>query len=308
MGSLLRAWLDLERRFHPHVAATSPFRVSTADFLGAMWLPVATTALYIAAFSYGIRKMEKQNPWDMKRALACWNFFLAAFSVRGALRTAPILLGNLRAFPFRRSLCHAAADDWGRGAAGLWVQLFILSKFAELADTAFIVLRKKRLLFLHWYHHLTVLLYCWHSYATEAPHALYFVAMNYAVHSLMYAYYGLMAVDAKPAWFLPEVVTGAQISQMVAGVFVQYSAARADCGVNRANLFAGSLMYASYLCLFVKFAVDRFVLKSYKRHEAIRAAAGQADAGNQWADAMPWTRWLAATIRRVASFPKLAAP
>ena len=51
MGSLLRAWLDLEQRFHPHVAATSPFRVSTADFLGAMWLPVATTALYIAAFS-----------------------------------------------------------------------------------------------------------------------------------------------------------------------------------------------------------------------------------------------------------------
>ncbi|KAH8045554.1 very-long-chain 3-ketoacyl-CoA synthase [Aureococcus anophagefferens] len=90
MGSLLRAWLDLEQRFHPHVAATSPFRVSTADFLGAMWLPVATTALYIAAFSYGIRRMEKQNPWDMKR-------------------------------------------------------LFILSKFAELADTAFIVLRKKRL-------------------------------------------------------------------------------------------------------------------------------------------------------------------
>ncbi|KAH8070212.1 very-long-chain 3-ketoacyl-CoA synthase [Aureococcus anophagefferens] len=176
MGSLLRAWLDLEQRFHPHVAATSPFRVSTADFLGAMWLPRLR-----------------------------------------ALRTAPILLGNLRAFPFRRSLCHAAADDWGRGAAGLWVQLFILSKFAELADTAFIVLRKKRLLFLHWYHHLTVLLYCWHSYATEAPHALYFVAMNYAVHSLMYAYYGLMAVDAKPAWFLPEVVTGAQISQMVAG-------------------------------------------------------------------------------------------
>ena len=24
MGSLLRAWLDLERRFHPHVAADAP--------------------------------------------------------------------------------------------------------------------------------------------------------------------------------------------------------------------------------------------------------------------------------------------
>ena len=31
------------------------------------------------------------------------------------------------------------------------------------------------------YHHVTVLLYCWHAYATEASQALYFVAMNYTV-------------------------------------------------------------------------------------------------------------------------------
>ena len=64
-----------------------------------------------------------------------------------------------------------------------WMALFIYSKIPELFDTFFIVARQSPLIFLHWYHHLTVLLYCWHSYATEAPHALYFVAMNFCCHA-----------------------------------------------------------------------------------------------------------------------------
>ena len=65
------------------------------------------------------------------------------------------------------------------GASGFWTVAFVLSKPLELFDTVFIVLRKKPLIFLHWYHHVTVLLFCWHSYAHRSPNALWFVAMNY---------------------------------------------------------------------------------------------------------------------------------
>ncbi len=41
-------------------------------------------------------------------------------------------------------------------------------KIPELIDTVFIVLRKKPLIFLHWYHHVTVVLYCWHSFAQRS--------------------------------------------------------------------------------------------------------------------------------------------
>ncbi len=55
----------------------------------------------------------------------------------------------------------------------------------ELFDTFFIVARKSKLIFLHWYHHVTVLLYCWHSFATRSSAGLFFVAMNYGVSHML---------------------------------------------------------------------------------------------------------------------------
>ena len=162
------------------------------------------------------------------------------------------------------------------------------------------------MLFLHWYHHLTVLLYCWHSYAAEAPHALYFVAMNYGVHSIMYTYYALMALHLKPSWFAPEVVTAAQILQVIVGVSVQVAAMRSNCGVDRNNLIAGGVMYFTYLLLFVKFAVDRFVTKRFRRSEVVAAVAGQAPSQDPLAEAFPWLAAVFRKMKKVVSQPKLA--
>jgi len=113
----------------------------------------------------------------------------------------------------------------------------------ELLDTAFIVLRKKPLIFLHWYHHVTVLLYCWHCYATRSSAGLWFTAMNFGVHALMYYYYFLTALRVHP-WWAP-VVTALQISQMFVGVAVcaavyYYQAVEGrPCDVSPANFQAG---------------------------------------------------------------------
>merc|ERR1712072_138491 len=65
------------------------------------------------------------------------------------------------------------------GPAGLWLTLFIFSKIPELIDTAFLVIRKKPVIFLHWYHHFTVMLYCWHALDTTAAPGIWFAAMNF---------------------------------------------------------------------------------------------------------------------------------
>ena len=68
------------------------------------------------------------------------------------------------AFAPKLALSLSRAKRYLVGPTGLWVGLFIFSKFPELLDTAFLVLQKKRVIFLHWFHHTTVLLYCWHAY------------------------------------------------------------------------------------------------------------------------------------------------
>ena len=66
-----------------------------------------------------------------------------------------------------------------------------------MIDTFFLVIHKKKVLFLHWYHHITVLLYTWYGYTHASPIGVHMTAMNYTVHAVMYGYYFLMAMKMK---------------------------------------------------------------------------------------------------------------
>jgi elongation of very long chain fatty acids protein 6 len=227
------------------------------------YLPLGITFSYLSACYFGQQYMKNRPAYDLQSSLACWNLFLSTFSFIGMLRTVPQLIYNLNSMSLQDNLCTDPKESFANGACGLWVQLFIFSKTPELIDTFFIVARKKPLLFLHWYHHVTVLLFCWHSYSTEASTGLFFVAMNYSVHAVMYGYYFLMAVNAKPKWLNPGLITLSQISQMVIGTSLcamTYSLlGTTNCAVKRENVVAGGLMYGSYLYLFCEFACKRFL-------------------------------------------------
>lgn len=173
------------------------------------------------------------------------------------------MLADVLSKPFEETVCANPMVAWGAGPSGLWVFLFIYSKIPELIDTVFIVLRKKPLIFLHWYHHVTVLLFCWSAYSTMAGSGLYFVAMNYSVHALMYGYYCLQALNVCPKSFPAILITLSQIAQMFIGTGVcisgwYYTLSGHTCHNEFSNLIAGALMYGSYLYLFVDFALRRY--------------------------------------------------
>jgi hypothetical protein len=249
---------DFERNFEfegPHGWISSHWNV-----------PIVAIVTYLIFCYKGGKEMAPRAPFDLKMELMVWNALLSLFSFVGMMRTAPFLLARLMEGTFRESVCTEATESYGTGAVGFWTYMFILSKLPELIDTVFIVLRKKKLIFLHWYHHVTVLLYCWHAYSTKAASGLYFVAMNYSVHALMYGYFCLQTVNKVPKNFPTYLITIMQISQMFVGTFVcvscwyYYSYTAEPCHNDFTNLIAGGMMYGSYFYLFVKFAVTRFLL------------------------------------------------
>ena len=136
-----------------------------------MWFPFVLSAIYVVLVFGGQRIMADREPFELKWSLAAWNLLLAVFSFIGMVRVVPQILLNVHEFGIEYTMCSRPDVQYGMGASGVWTTLFILSKPFELIDTAFIVLRKKPLIFLHWYHHVTVMIFCWHSYATKAGNA-----------------------------------------------------------------------------------------------------------------------------------------
>jgi len=234
------------------------------------WLSYVVVALYLVSLWGGIEYMKSRKPFDLRGPLALWNLVLAVFSFIGMIRLVPWLLVTLKTFGWSYTLCRAAIPMYGNGPCGLWVLLFIYSKYAELLDTAFLVLRKKKVSFLHWYHHCSVLMYCWHASGWETPTGIYFVAMNYSVHAIMYFYYFLAGVCKRPpkwAFF----VTVLQLSQMAVGIVVTVSHLSImisgnvhNCDGHTANLNAALGMYASYFALFAQFLLARYGKKHSK--------------------------------------------
>jgi hypothetical protein len=238
-------------------------------------LPITAVVLYLLFCYFGQIYMKSREPFNLLGPLAVWNLSLSVFSAWGAMRCIPHVFFLLSEMTFEQSVCAPAYLNYGGGACGFAVQMFCLSKLPELIDTVFIVLRKKPLIFLHWYHHVTVLLFCWMSYVTESSSGIYFAAMNYTVHAVMYFYFFLQAIKKMPKWFPPILITFMQISQMIIGTFIvgitiyyfnkgttTYDLGNGEstkCNNHYNNMVSGFIMYGSYLYLFVEFAVKRFI-------------------------------------------------
>lgn len=240
-----------------------------------MHIPIITVSVYMLLIYFGQKWMECRPQFQIKKQLIYWNLSLSIFSIIGVFYTAPHLMGMLYHGGLEYSVCAPAEGKYAHGNVAFWGTLFAFSKFPELIDTLFIVLRKRRVIFLHWYHHVTVLCYCWHGFATRASNTIFFMVMNYTVHGVMYFYYFLTAQGYRPSW--AKFVTIIQISQMFLGVQIcamtyYYWHQGKQCDVSVTNFIGASLMYFSYLLLFVWFALKKYVfMKSKKVKKADKA-------------------------------------
>lgn len=226
------------------------------------------SAIYILFILIGRRVMATREKFELRKPLLVWNLTLAVFSLIGTIRVWPEFLYAL----FNKGVVYSVCDgSYAYSITGFWAFMFIMSKLPELIDTLFIVLRKQELIFLHWYHHCTVLVYCWYSYKDFAASGRWFMNMNYFVHSLMYSYFALKSMKVRVPIWVSKLITSLQLVQMVFGCYVNWVAYTAkqsspdSCQISDSNVFYSFLMYFSYFGLFFQFFLDSYIKANAKK-------------------------------------------
>lgn len=264
-----REWSKL-----PGIGITFKFENSLTDidkrfkFLGdnfRLWYLLA--AVYIFTTFYLQNKMKPRKPFNLRHSLAAWNFGLSLFSLIVTVRLVPELIHTLIVKGFVGTICNASGmhED---ARIKYWIYAFALSKIVEFGDTLFVILKKRQLIFLHWYHHAVTFLYSFYCLGIYFPaYTRWFVAINAAIHTVMYAYYGARALGYRFSKQVNISITTSQVTQMAFGMMINiialnYRRNNPKCDAHPNPSIAGILLYSSLFILFANFFVNTYLLSS----------------------------------------------
>tara|TARA_Y100000768_G_C23985609_1_gene688640 strand:+ start:1130 stop:1888 length:759 start_codon:yes stop_codon:yes gene_type:complete len=238
------------RYYNWYISAKGMFEPQFMFFLLAIF--------YYPCILYGRKFMKDKPPFILKKPLFIWNTLLSFFSFYGFIVLFPYIYEKYNQNTLNTMICKH--EIFYTSKVAYIIAIFNATKCLEWGDTVFLILRKKPIIFLHWYHHLVTYLFCWHgtmySYKSDAT-GVYFCAMNLFVHFIMYGYYALSSINIR----LPYswIITVLQTIQMFIGVFLLlYTPFCKDSWSNNwfGNIF-GSIMYGSYTYLFSKILINK---------------------------------------------------
>ncbi|KAF9428044.1 hypothetical protein BGZ94_003524 [Podila epigama] len=223
----------------------------------AMW----TLTYFIVIFG-GRQIMKNQDAFKLKHLFILHNFLLTIAS--GALLV--LFIENLVPILARNGFFYAICNQ------GAWTQrlellyyLNYLVKYWELADTVFLVLKKKPLEFLHYFHHSMTMILCFVQLGGYTSVSWVPITLNLTVHVLMYYYYMRSAAGVRIWW--KQYLTTLQIVQFVIDLGIIYFCsytyfafnyfpwapnAGTCAGTEGAAIF-GCALLSSYLLLFINF-------------------------------------------------------
>jgi len=221
--------------------------------------------IYLVVIFGGQQLMKSRPPFRLRKSLFVWNFGLALFNIALLIRTVPIYVDGLQEIGFHALQCYLG-DAEHKQATGVWIYFFSIAKVVELGDTVFIVLRKKPLLIVHWYHHASVLVYVWSSSVYPSGIHPAFGIANGFVHAFMYSYLALKAINVPIPKATGMLVTILELIQLGFGVCLTiygYFAKVGDeeCCIFDQAILLSVLLYLSYLFLFTNFFIRSYVSK-----------------------------------------------
>lgn len=212
----------------------------------------AAYAILVYCLQDAVRKPVKLRWITFAHDVFLW---LASAWLLGAI--AHGLIAVAIEFGFEALWCDSERVLPHRGWLQFWYYVFYLSKFYEYGDTLLLILAKKRVIFLHAWHHCSTVFVVWFSVTGRVPVAWVAICANLLVHMAMYYYYALSVLGIRSAW--KRYITLIQIVQFivdigsVAAVFVHDSVSEAQCSGDPAGYWIPALIVASFLVLFLDF-------------------------------------------------------
>ncbi|XP_061474655.1 elongation of very long chain fatty acids protein 7 isoform X2 [Rhineura floridana] len=158
----------------------------------------------------GPKLMDNRKPFDLRQIMVFYNFGVVALSIYMTYEF--LMSGWATGYSFRCDIV-----DYSRSPMALRMvracYMYYFSKFIELLDTLFFVLRKKngQVTFLHVFHH-SIMPWTWWFGVKFAPGGLgtFHGMLNCIVHVVMYTYYGLCSLGPtyhKYLWWKKHLTT-----------------------------------------------------------------------------------------------------
>lgn len=236
------------------------------------WVALYISLIYVLCVICGQYLMSKRSAFSLRYLLAFWNTCLALFSIMGTIRCLPEFVSVIHSNGMQSSYCSSSYYFDVR--LTFWYWIFVWSKVMELGDTAFIILRKQKLIVLHWMHHVLTLTYAFYVIGEAPASARWMVNMNFAIHSLMYTYYALKALQFRISRSIAMTITISQIMQMIFGLYININAfyilwIGEKCDTSLSASMSGILIYSLFFFLFIQFFRKSygsiFTLKYFKR-------------------------------------------
>ncbi|CRK90395.1 CLUMA_CG004022, isoform A [Clunio marinus] len=171
--------------------------------------------------SLGPKLMKYRKPYELRKCLIIYNFIQVAMSVGifyYCCKLGWLTTYNWRCEPFNTS---PTGDPY---YIVVTCYCYYLSKFTELLDTIFFIMRKRydQVSILHVIHHGIMPVSVWFGVKLQpGGHATFFGFLNSGVHIVMYAYYMLAAIGPQMQKYLwwKKYLTLLQMVQFVA-VFI----------------------------------------------------------------------------------------